>query len=384
VGEWESSMEEAVNPSPSFWRGRAVLITGHSGFKGCWLAACLAKLGAKVSGFSLRPTTEPNLFKLTIQDHIDSHFGDIRNLAALRACMTAVKPQIVFHLAAQSLVRASYSDPVGTYATNVMGTVHLLETVREAESVEAVVVVTSDKCYENREWVWPYREDEAMGGRDPYSNSKGCSELVTAAYRASFFSETRSRKCRIATARAGNVIGGGDWAPDRLIPDVIRSFAKGGPVLIRSPHAVRPWQHVLEPLGGYIRLAEALAAEGGVHFAEGWNFGPSDEDCWPVSSVVDRLAAHWGNGASWRVSKGAHPNEASFLKVDASKAKARLSWGGRLRLEEALVWTADWYRGQLDGHSAVEMMATQIERYEKLGSLPYDRCELPRLRHEVA
>jgi CDP-glucose 4,6-dehydratase len=363
-------MEAMMNPNPLFWRGRSVLITGHSGFKGSWLVGWLAMSGAKVSGFSLRLATEPSLFKLAIEDRIDSHFGDVRDLAALRACVAAVKPEIIFHLAAQSLVRASYLDPAGTYATNVMGTVHLLEAVRETESVEAVVVVTSDKCYENREWVWPYREDEPMGGHDPYSNSKGCAELVTAAYRASFFDDTGSRKCRVATARAGNVIGGGDWAPDRLIPDIIRSFADGRPAEIRSPHAVRPWQHVLEPLGGYIRLAEALLAEGGGQFAEGWNFGPSGDDCWPVSSVADRLAAHWGKGASWRLSKGPHPHEASFLKVDASKARARLSWRSRLRLDEALVWTADWYRGHLEGRPAAEMMAAQIERYEKLGNLP--------------
>jgi CDP-glucose 4,6-dehydratase len=363
-------VETAVNPSPSFWRGRSVLITGHSGFKGGWLAAWLTTLGAKIAGFALEPTTEPSLFKLAIENRVETHFGDIRDLAALRACVAAVQPRVIFHMAAQSLVRASYLDPVGTYATNVMGTVHVLEVVREVESVEAVVVVTSDKCYENREWVWPYREDEPMGGHDPYSSSKGCAELVTSAYRASFLNGAGSRKCRIASARAGNVIGGGDWAPDRLIPDVIRSFAKGWPVEIRSPHAVRPWQHVLEPLGGYIRLAEALAADEGGQFAEGWNFGPSDEDCWPVSSVVDRLAAYWGNGASWRLSKQPHPHEASFLKVDASKARARLSWSRRLRLDEALVWTADWYRGQLEGCSAANMTAAQIERYEKLGSLP--------------
>ncbi len=332
--------------------------------------AWLARLGAKVAGFSLKPTAEQRLFRLAIENHVENYFGDVRDLAALRACVTAVKPQVIFHMAAQSLVRASYLDPVGTYATNVMGTVHLLEVVREAESVEAVVVVTSDKCYENREWVWPYREDEAMGGRDPYSNSKGCAELVTAAYRASFLQGERPQKCRIASARAGNVIGGGDWAPDRLIPDIVRSFSKGWPVEIRCPNAVRPWQHVLEPLGGYIRLAEALAAEGGGDYAEGWNFGPNEGDCWPVSSVVDRLAAHWGNGASWRPSKKPHPHEASFLKVDASKARARLSWSGRLRIEEALVWTADWYRRQLEGCCAAGMIATQIERYEKLGSLP--------------
>jgi CDP-glucose 4,6-dehydratase len=362
-------MEEIMNPNPSFWRGRSVLITGHSGFKGSWLVGWLAMSGANVSGFSLRPATEPNLFKLAIEDHVDNHFGDIRNLAELRACVTAAKPHIIFHLAAQSLVRASYADPVSTYATNVMGTVHLLEAVREVDSVEAVVVVTSDKCYENREWVWSYREDEALGGHDPYSSSKGCAELVAAAYRASFL-DGAARKCRVATVRAGNVIGGGDWAPDRLMPDIIRSFANGRPVEIRSPHAVRPWQHVLEPLSGYVRLAEALVADGGDLFAEGWNFGPGDDDCWPVSAVVDRLAAHWGKGASWCLSEGPHPHEASFLKVDASKARARLSWRRRLRLEEALVWTADWYRGQLDGRSAAEMMAAQIERYEKLESLP--------------
>jgi CDP-glucose 4,6-dehydratase len=363
-------LEATVSPDLSFWRGRSVLITGHSGFKGGWLAMWLAKVGAKVSGFSLKPTTEPSLFKLAIDNQVETYFGDVRDLNVLRTCVASVKPQVVFHMAAQSLVRPSYRDPVGTYATNVMGTVHLLEAVREVDAVEVVVVVTSDKCYQNREWVWAYREDEAMGGDDPYSNSKGCAELVTAAYRTSFFEGARPRKCQVATARAGNVIGGGDWAPDRLVPDIIRSFAEGCPVEIRSPHAVRPWQHVLEPLSGYIRLAEALAADDGGDFAEGWNFGPSEEDCWPVSSVVDRLAVHWGNGASWRLSEHAHPHEASSLKVDASKAKARLGWKNRLRLDEALVWTADWYRQQLKGCAAASMVAAQIERYESLGSLP--------------
>jgi CDP-glucose 4,6-dehydratase len=362
-------VEGVVNPSSRFWSGRSVLITGHTGFKGSWLSLWLQKLGAKVSGFSLAPHTEPSLFKLAFGDQ-PAQYADIRDLNQVRAAITAAKPQVVFHMAAQALVRQSYRDPVATYATNVMGTVHLLEAVREADCVEAVVIVTSDKCYENKEWDWAYRESEPMGGHDPYSNSKGCAELVTSAYRASFFNAPSARSCHVASARAGNVIGGGDWSEDRLIPDIMRGFGANQPVEIRSPHAIRPWQHVLEPLAGYIRLAELLSSQDGANFAAGWNFGPPEEDCQPVSYIADKLAASWGKGVSWFLTDQAQPHEASFLKVDASKARAKLNWKSRLRLDEALAWTAEWYRAQNHGTAAAALVAAQIERYEALGIGP--------------
>lgn len=360
-------MARLVNPSPAFWAGRSVLVTGHTGFKGSWVTLWLASLGAKVTGFALQPETEPSLFRLAVSDQAETHYGDVRDLAALKACLAATRPSVVLHMAAQSLVRPSYKDPVGTYATNVMGTVHLLEAVRETDSVEAVVIVTSDKCYENREWVWAYRETEAMGGHDPYSNSKGCSELVTSAYRASFFGPDSARPCAVASARAGNVIGGGDWSLDRLIPDMVRSFGAGRSVEIRSPHSVRPWQHVLEPLSGYLCLAERLCAPDGMAFADGWNFGPADEDCQPVSYIVDRLAAAWG-GAAWHLSTGDHPHEATFLKVDSSKSRALLGWDRRLRLDDALAWTGEWYRAQRDGADAAQITTDQIKRFESLAA----------------
>ncbi|WP_043349868.1 CDP-glucose 4,6-dehydratase [Methylobacterium sp. B1] len=356
----------ARNPDPGFWSGRRVLVTGHTGFKGAWLSLWLTRLGAQVTGFALAPETEPSLCTLAaLADRADSRIGDVRDLAALSACVAETQPEIVLHLAAQALVRPSYSDPVGTYASNVMGTVHLLEAVRACPSVRAVVIVTSDKAYENREWVWAYREDEPMGGRDPYSNSKGCAELVTSAYRASFFG-AGGHPARVASARAGNVIGGGDWSLDRLIPDMVRAFNRGEPVEIRSPGAVRPWQHVLEPLSGYLRLAEVLCEQDGARYAEGWNFGPSDEDCRPVSDVVAGLARGWGEGARWQLASGTHPHEATFLKVDASKARAHLGWDRRLRLSEALDWTGTWYRAQARGADAAALTYEQIARYEAL------------------
>jgi len=360
-------LEDLVNPAPGFWSGRSVLITGHTGFKGCWLTLWLKKLGARVTGLSLAPHTEPSLFKLIFENEL-AQYGDIRDLDQVRASVASARPQIIFHMAAQALVHPSYRDPVETYATNVMGTVHVLEAIREVDFVEAAVIVTSDKCYENKEWLWAYRETEPMGGHDPYSSSKGCAELVTSAYRASFFKATNGHPCQIASARAGNVIGGGDWAPDRLIPDIIRSFGSNQPVEIRQPHSIRPWQHVLEPLSGYIRLAECLASEDGSVFAEGWNFGPSDEDCRPVSYVFNKLAASWGKGASWFLTERPQLREASFLKVDASKARARLGWNSRLHLDEALAWTAEWYQSHLDGETAITITRSQLERYEALGS----------------
>lgn len=362
----------ALNPDPAFWAGKRVLLTGHTGFKGAWLSLWLARLGARVSGFALAPETRPNLFETIDFPSERSRIGDIRDLAALAEAMEASQPEIVIHMAAQALVRPSYADPVGTFAVNAMGTVHLLEAVRGAPSVRAVVVVTSDKAYENREWPYAYRETEAMGGRDPYSASKGCAELVTSAYRASFFGAD-GHPARIASARAGNVIGGGDWSADRLIPDIVRAFRAGQSVEIRAPHAIRPWQHVLEPLAGYLRLAECLAGADGDAFAEGWNLGPADEDCRPVADLVERLARGWGDGAGWHLSQRTHPHEATYLKVDASKARARLGWDRRLTLDTALDWTAAWYRAAASGADPRALAAAEIARYEALGQ-PGDRA----------
>lgn len=354
------------NPDPAFWAGRRVLVTGHTGFKGGWLCLWLERLGARVSGLALAPDTAPSLFAAAgIGERLDSHLADIRDAAAVRACLTATAPEIVIHMAAQALVRASYRDPLATYATNVMGTAHVLEAVRATPSVRAVVVVTSDKAYANREWPWGYRETEALGGHDPYSSSKGCAELVTAAYRTSFLDQ---QGCQVATARAGNVIGGGDWSEDRLVPDIVRAFARGESVEIRAPHATRPWQHVLEPLSGYLRLAECLSGEGGARYAEAWNFGPAEEDCRPVAHLVDELAQAWGADALWHLSQAIHPHEATFLKVDSAKARTHLGWDRRLRLDAALAWTAAWHRAQAGGACARDLTLAQIGAYESLGA----------------
>ena len=356
----------ALNPDPAFWAGRRVLLTGHTGFKGAWLSLWLARLGARVTGFALSPETRPNLFDAIGFPPDHSRIGDIRDLPALAHAVAAAEPEIVIHMAAQALVRPSYADPVGTFAVNTMGTVHLLEAVRTAPGVRAVVVVTSDKAYENREWPYAYRETEAMGGRDPYSASKGCAELVTGAYRASFFG-AGGHPARIASARAGNVIGGGDHSLDRLIPDIVRAFEAGESVEIRAPQAIRPWQHVLEPLAGYLRLAECLAGTDGERFAEGWNLGPADEDCRPVADLVERLARGWGGKAGWHLSEKTHPHEATYLKVDASKARARLGWDRRLTLDTALDWTAAWYRAAAAGADRRALVEAEIARYEALG-----------------
>ncbi len=350
----------------NFWRGKRVFVTGHTGFKGSWLSLWLQQLGAEVVGFSQTPPTQPNLFEVArVGDGMTSMIGDIRDLNALATAMATSQPDIALHLAAQPLVRYSYQNPVETYSTNVMGTVHFLEAVRQTPSVRVAVVITSDKCYENREWVWGYRENEAMGGHDPYSNSKGCAELVTAAYRSSFFSpETYDQhQVALASVRAGNVIGGGDWALDRLIPDMIKAFHQEKPVLIRNPHAIRPWQHVLEPLGGYLLLAEKLWLHG-AEFVGGWNFGPLDEDARPVSWIVDRLTTLWGNGASWELDGGSHPHEATYLKLDCSKAKTLLGWQPRLTLADTLEWIVEFYQAYYRGEAAGQIAADQIARYQ--------------------
>jgi CDP-glucose 4,6-dehydratase len=350
--------------SREFWRGRRVLVTGHTGFKGGWLVTWLLRMGAEVTGYALPPQTVPNLFEAAgVAEGIRSRFGDVRDAPAVRTAVRESEAEIVFHLAAQSLVRASYLDPVGTYATNVMGTVHLLDAIRSSDSVRAAVIVTSDKCYENREWPWAYRENDRLGGRDPYSNSKACAELVTSAYRSSFFG--RGDGPVLATARAGNVIGGGDWAADRLVPDLLRAFAAGEPAVIRHPAAIRPWQHVLEPLHGYLLLAEAMLS--GRSLAGAWNFGPDGANAQPVRWVANRLASRWGGGASWREAAGEHPHEATTLQLDSSRARVDLDWTSRLPLDMALEWIVEWHRDWLaaPGESRA-LVLRQIARYESL------------------
>jgi len=356
--------------NPDFWQGKRVLLTGHTGFKGSWLSLWLQSMGAQVTGYALAPSTNPSLFQIAEVAHgMSSIIGDIRDLAKLQAAFTKHQPQIVIHMAAQPLVRFSYQNPVETYSTNVMGTVHLLEAVRNTPGVKAVVTITTDKCYENREWVWGYRENEPMGGFDPYSNSKGCAELVSAAYRSSFFNaDTYAwHGVATATARAGNVIGGGDWAQDRLIPDILAAFENGRNAYIRNPRAIRPWQHVMEPLSGYLLLAEQLF-EHGPSFGEGWNFGPNDEDAKPVGWIVDQMAALWGMGAQWRLDTGEHPHEAHYLKLDISKARSRLNWHPKLRLKDALALIIDWSKKRQAGANMRQLTLAQLQAFQALAS----------------
>jgi CDP-glucose 4,6-dehydratase len=352
----------------SFWEGRRVFLTGHTGFKGSWLSLWLHALGADVTGYALDPPTQPSLFEQAkVEKSVRSIVGDIRDFARLKTVITECHPEVVIHMAAQSVVRRGYEDPIETYSSNVMGTVHLLEALRQLGQPCVMVNVTSDKCYENREWDWGYRENDPMGGHDPYSNSKACAELVTSAFRDSYFSAEAVGRLRIAvaSARAGNVIGGGDWTANQLIPDLIRAFLAGQTCMIRNPSAIRPWQFVLEPLRGYLKLAERLAADAD-QFASAWNFGPTETDAKPVSWIADELAKLWGNHASWNQDAGIHQQEALYLKLEASKARGRLNWHPLLPLKPALDWIVEWYREFQSGSDLRHLTLTQIKRYETL------------------
>jgi len=353
-------------PDRSFWRDRKVFLTGHTGFKGSWLSLWLHALGANITGYALDPPTQPNLFgQAGIAGVLQSIHGDIRDFPRLKSAIAECKPEVVIHMAAQSVVHRGYENPIETYSTNVMGTVHLFEALRQIKQPCVVVNVTSDKCYENKEWAWGYRENDSLGGHDPYSNSKACAEFVTSAFRDSYFSATGHEplKVAVATARAGNVIGGGDWTRDQLIPDLMRAFLASRPCKIRSPQAVRPWQFVLEPLRGYLMLAERLQSDG-ERFASAWNFGPDQRDAKPVSWIANELVQLWGNQAEWSQDVEAHPREAHYLKLDTSQTESVLDWHPVISLGVALDWIVEWYRAFQSGDDLGRLTRVQIERYE--------------------
>ena len=356
-------MVEIEMHNSKFWNGKKVFITGHTGFKGGWTVLWLKKLGAVVKGYALAPNTEPSLFEISkIAVGIESHIADVRDLDTLKKSMADFEPDIVIHMAAQPLVLESYRDPVETYQTNVMGTVNLFEAVRVCKSVKAVVNVTTDKCYKNNEWVWGYRENDPMGGYDPYSSSKGCSELVTSAYRQSFFHD--ETEVSIGTARAGNVIGGGDWSSNRLIPEALRAFKLDEPVIIRNPLATRPWQHVLEPISGYLMLAEKLYSTDN-EYAEGWNFGPTFDGNKSVGKVLDYLVAHWPSDVSWVLDEKVQPHEAQLLMLDISKARERLGWSPRWDLNIAIKKIIEWHDALAKEEDMRVFTIGQIADYEK-------------------
>lgn len=360
------SAVEGLVVNPEFWAGKRVLLTGHTGFKGGWLSLWLQQMGADVTGFALEATGEPSLFAAAdVATGMHSIIGDVRDGEHLKRVMREAQPEIVIHMAAQALVRYSYTNPVETYAVNVMGLVNLFEAVRATAGIRAVVNVTSDKCYQNKEWAWGYREDEAFGGYDPYSNSKACAELVTEAYRNSYFNPAHypDHGVALASGRAGNVIGGGDWAVDRLIPDMLRAIASEQPVQIRSPHSIRPWQHVLEPLSGYLVLAEHLYRDGPA-FAEGFNFGPHDTDARPVEWIIERLCQSWGDGASWALDGQPQPHEATYLKLDCSKARSRLGWHPRWHLSQTIEKIVEWHKAMEAGADMRGMTLAQITTYQ--------------------
>ncbi len=347
----------------SFWKGKRVFLTGHTGFKGSWLCLWLSELGAVVKGYALAPNTTPNLYEeARIAEKVDSEIGDVRDLEKLQASMLKFNPDVLIHMAAQPLVRLSYKEPVETYDVNVMGTVKVLEAARYCDNLKSIVSVTTDKCYENKEWAWGYREDEAMGGHDPYSNSKGCAELVISAYRRSFL---EGKGVGLASARAGNVIGGGDWSDDRLIPDILRAFENDLPVIIRNPKSTRPWQHVLEPLSGYLVLAQELY-KAPQEFAEGWNFGPNDEDVKPVDWILDKMAESWQGNAHWQLDENMHPHEAGFLKLDISKVRSRLNWHPTWSLNETLKLITNWHQAWLNKEDMQYFCLNEINEYYRV------------------
>ncbi|CUU16899.1 Similar to CDPglucose 46dehydratase EC 42145 CDS [Bradyrhizobium sp.] len=358
MGEPPRQMESLVT-DPAFWRGKKVFLTGHTGFKGAWASLLLRRLGASVYGYALEPTHPSSLFVTArIADDIRQRIADIRDLSALRAAMTEAEPDIVIHMAAQALVRPSYEEPVETFATNVMGTVHVLEAARQLRSVRVILNVTSDKCYENNGAGVAFREVDRLGGDDPYSNSKACAELVTHSYRHSFFKAPGA--ARVATARAGNVFGGGDWARDRLVPDAMQAFLAGEPLRIRNPNSVRPWQHALDPVLGYLTLVERLAADG--RFIGGWNFGPDAASEVPVGAVVEHLIAQWGEGARWTADAGPHPHEAAYLRLDCAKARSEVGWTPRLDLTQGLRLTVDWYKALREGRDLRKFSIDQLDQ----------------------
>ena len=339
---------KAAKVNTKFWKSKKVFLTGHTGFKGSWISIWLQSMGATVKGYSLEPVTKPSLYyEANVGENMESEIGDIRNLAQISDSIKNFNPDVLIHMAAQPLVRESYIDPVLTYTTNVIGTVNVLEAARNCNKLKAIISVTTDKCYENKEWNLGYKEADPMGGYDPYSSSKGCAELVTSAYRRSFFSNKNSAS--LASARAGNVIGGGDWSNDRLLPDILKAFENLEPVIIRNPNATRPWQHVLEPISGYLVLAQMLY-EFGDDYAEAWNFGPKDESCKPVKWVIDKMVNLWGESTSWKLDKNDNPHEAGLLKLNCSKALKRLKWKSMLDIEDSLRLTIDWHQNFLKGN----------------------------------
>lgn len=352
-------MKAKVNSS--FWKNKKVFITGHTGFKGSWLSIWLQSMGASVKGYALKPPSLPSLFQeAKVGSDMISEIGDINDLISLKKSIKSFNPDILIHMAAQPLVRYSYQEPIETYMTNVLGTANVLESARSCNNLKVIVSVTTDKCYENKEWEWGYRENDLLGGSDPYSSSKACAELVTAAYRKSFFNMVDAPN--IASVRAGNVIGGGDWAKNRLIPDILRAFEKNTPVIIRNPLSTRPWQHVLEPLSGYLILAEQLFNEKN-DFAEGWNFGPRDEDCKSVSWILDRMVDKWGLGASWKLDENTNPDEAVTLKLDCSKAAMKLEWYPKWHLDQTLDNIINWHQNWLSGRNIKEQCLEDIRAY---------------------
>lgn len=348
-----------------FWKNRRVFLTGHTGFKGGWLSLWLQQLGAEVTGYALAPPTKPSIFEVAnVQSGMNSIIGDVRDGNNLKGAVSQANPEVVIHMAAQPLVRYSYSNPEETYSTNIMGLVNLFEAVRATPGVKSVVNVTSDKCYENKEWHWGYRENDSMGGYDPYSNSKGCAELITACYRNTYFNPEKYavHGVAIASARAGNVIGGGDWAEDRLVPDMIRAISKGESVEIRNPEAIRPWQHVLEPLSGYLKLAEKLHSNG-IEFAEGWNFGPHDHEAKTVGWAIEQLTQTWGSGAKWSLDQQNHPHEATYLKLDCSKARSRLGWHPAWNIDLTIKKIVEWHKAYDQGADMRQITLSQINSF---------------------